>query len=90
MQSVRLGQSRRYRFVLFVYGRFSYFQGLMLQDLISAQLISDYTIVELPGSINDLQGTRRVRTATRMKRYLAGLSLTSQLLMPYKELLCFQ
>ncbi|XP_009990687.1 PREDICTED: germinal-center associated nuclear protein, partial [Tauraco erythrolophus] len=34
-------------------------EGLMLQDLISAQLISDYTIVELPGSINDLQGTRR-------------------------------
>lgn len=34
----------------------------MLQDLISAQLISDYIIVELPSSINDLEGTRRVRT----------------------------
>ncbi|NXG58602.1 GANP protein, partial [Hemiprocne comata] len=38
-------------------------EGLMLQDLISAQLISDYTIVELPGSINDLQGTRRISAA---------------------------
>ncbi|NXW52285.1 GANP protein, partial [Nyctiprogne leucopyga] len=35
----------------------------MLQDLISAQLISDYTIVELPGSINDLGGTRRISAA---------------------------
>jgi len=42
----------------------------MLQDLISAQLISDYTIVELPGSINDLQGTRRVRTANSHKETL--------------------
>lgn len=49
----------------------------MLQDLISAQLISDYSIVELLGSINDLQGTKRVRTATHVKRYLTGLSLTS-------------
>ncbi|XP_074728490.1 germinal-center associated nuclear protein isoform X2 [Strix uralensis] len=38
-------------------------EGLMLQDLISAQLISDYTIVELPGSINDLEGTRRIAAA---------------------------
>uniref|UniRef100_A0A8C8S800 PCI domain-containing protein n=1 Tax=Pelusios castaneus TaxID=367368 RepID=A0A8C8S800_9SAUR len=35
-------------------------EGLMLQDLISAQLISDYIIVEIPDSINDLQGTNRV------------------------------
>ncbi|NXT48335.1 GANP protein, partial [Pluvianellus socialis] len=59
-------------------------EGLMLQDLISAQLISDYIIVGLPASINDLQGTKRVRTATH-KRYLTDLSLTSQLLMPYME-----
>ncbi|XP_010191297.1 PREDICTED: LOW QUALITY PROTEIN: germinal-center associated nuclear protein-like, partial [Mesitornis unicolor] len=38
-------------------------EGLMLQDLISAQLISAYTIVELPSSINDLQGTRRISVA---------------------------
>lgn len=59
----------------------------MLQDLISAQLISDYIIVELPGSTNDIEGTRRVRTATSMKRYLTDLPLTSQLLMPCEELL---
>lgn len=43
-------------------------QGLMLQDLISAHLISDYTVVELPGSVNDLEGTRRVRIA-RYRNY---------------------
>lgn len=49
----------------------------MLQDLISAQLISDYIIVELSGSINDLQGTKRVRTVDwNMKTYSIGLSLT--------------
>lgn len=40
----------------------------MLQDLISAHLISDYTIVEVPGSVNDLESTRRVRTA-RYRNY---------------------
>lgn len=38
------------------------FKGLMLQDLISAQLISDYIIVEIPDSVSDLQGTNRVGT----------------------------
>lgn len=33
----------------------------MLQDLISAKLISDYIIVEIPDSVNDLQGTVKVR-----------------------------
>lgn len=37
------------------------FQGLMLQDLVSAKLISDYIIIEIPESINDLQGTNKVR-----------------------------
>lgn len=51
----------------------------MLQDLISAQLISDYMIVELSGSINDLEGTRKVRT-------LAWLIINlSSLLMLCKE-----
>lgn len=36
-------------------------KGLMLQDLISAKLISDYIVVEIPDSINDLQGTVKVR-----------------------------
>lgn len=37
------------------------FQGLMLPDLISANLISDYLVVELLDSVNDLQGTSKVR-----------------------------
>lgn len=32
----------------------------MLQDLVSAKLISDYTVIEIPDSINDLQGTTKV------------------------------
>lgn len=36
-------------------------KGLMLQDLVSAKLISDYTVVEIPDSVNDLQGTTKVR-----------------------------
>ncbi|XP_034641502.1 germinal-center associated nuclear protein [Trachemys scripta elegans] len=40
-------------------------EGLMLQDLISAQLISDYVIVEIPDSISDLQGTNRLSEAVR-------------------------
>lgn len=34
--------------------------GLMLQDLVSAKLISDYIVVEIPDSVNDLQGTVKV------------------------------
>ncbi|KAM9123946.1 germinal-center associated nuclear protein [Pangshura tecta] len=40
-------------------------EGLMLQDLISAQLISEYIIVEIPDSISDLQGTNRLSEAVR-------------------------
>jgi hypothetical protein len=36
-------------------------KDLMLQDLVSAKLISDYTVIEIPDSINDLQGTMKVR-----------------------------
>lgn len=35
-------------------------KGLMLQDLVSAKLISDYTVIEIPDSINDLKGTSKV------------------------------
>ncbi|KAH0621750.1 hypothetical protein JD844_023369 [Phrynosoma platyrhinos] len=34
-------------------------EGLMLPDLISANLISGYSVVEIPDSVNDLQGTRK-------------------------------
>ncbi|NXJ66868.1 GANP protein, partial [Rostratula benghalensis] len=62
-------------------------EGLMLQDLISAQLISDYTIVELPGSINDLQGTRRISAAVGwlVSQYPDSLQLCSQTLQEYVE-----
>lgn len=33
----------------------------MLQDLVSAKLISDYTVVQIPNFVNDLQGTDKVR-----------------------------
>uniref|UniRef100_A0A8C3DR68 Germinal-center associated nuclear protein n=1 Tax=Corvus moneduloides TaxID=1196302 RepID=A0A8C3DR68_CORMO len=61
--------------------------GLMLQDLISAQLISDYTIVELPGSVNDLEGTRKVSAAVGwlVSQCPASLELCSQTLQEYIE-----
>ncbi|XP_025963226.2 germinal-center associated nuclear protein isoform X1 [Dromaius novaehollandiae] len=62
-------------------------EGLMLQDLISAQLISDYTIVELPGSINDLQGTKRLSAAVGwlISQCPDSLELCSQTLQQYVE-----
>ncbi|KAM6080289.1 germinal-center associated nuclear protein [Theristicus caerulescens] len=62
-------------------------EGLMLQDLISAQLISDYAIVELPGSINDLQGTRRISAAVGwlVSQCPDSLKLCSQTLREYVE-----
>ncbi|XP_049672643.1 germinal-center associated nuclear protein isoform X2 [Accipiter gentilis] len=62
-------------------------EGLMLQDLISAQLISDYTIVELPASINDLQGTRRISAAVAwlVSQCPDSLELCSQTLQEYVE-----
>ncbi|OXB61469.1 hypothetical protein ASZ78_010225 [Callipepla squamata] len=62
-------------------------EGLMLQDLISAQLISDYIIVELPGSINDLEGTRRITAAVSwlISQCPTSLELCSQTLQEYIE-----
>ncbi|KAJ7407390.1 hypothetical protein BTVI_63206 [Pitangus sulphuratus] len=61
--------------------------GLMLQDLISAQLISDYTIVELPVSVSDLEGTRRISVAVGwlVSRCPDSLELCSQTLQEYIE-----
>lgn len=39
--------------------------GLMLQDLVSAKLISDYTVVQIPNFVNDLQGTDKVSQAVQ-------------------------
>ncbi|KFO86219.1 Germinal-center associated nuclear protein, partial [Buceros rhinoceros silvestris] len=62
-------------------------EGLMLQDLISAQLISDYLIVELPGSTNDLEGTRRISAAVGwlVSQCPDSLELCSQTLREYVE-----
>ncbi|NXJ79466.1 GANP protein, partial [Trogon melanurus] len=62
-------------------------EGLMLQDLISAQLISDYTVVELPGSINDLQCTERISAAVGwlISQCPESLELSSQTLREYIE-----
>ncbi|KAK2532034.1 Mcm3ap [Columba livia] len=62
-------------------------EGLMLQDLISAQLISDYSIVELLGSINDLQGTKRISEAVGwlVSQCPESLKLCSQTLREYIE-----
>ncbi|KFP70792.1 Germinal-center associated nuclear protein, partial [Acanthisitta chloris] len=61
--------------------------GLMLQDLISAQLISSYTIVELPGSVSDLEGTRRISVAVGwlVSQCPDSLELCSQPLQEYIE-----
>ncbi|XP_043858360.1 germinal-center associated nuclear protein [Dromiciops gliroides] len=40
-------------------------EGLMLQDLVLSQLISDYIVVEIPAAVNDLQGTNRVSQAVK-------------------------
>ncbi|XP_040417689.1 germinal-center associated nuclear protein isoform X2 [Cygnus olor] len=62
-------------------------EGLMLQDLISAQLISDYIIVELSGSINDLQGTKRIAAAVGwlVSQCPNSLKICSQTLQEYIE-----
>uniref|UniRef100_A0A8D1CP38 Germinal-center associated nuclear protein n=1 Tax=Sus scrofa TaxID=9823 RepID=A0A8D1CP38_PIG len=61
--------------------------GLMLQDLVSAKLISDYTVVEIPDSVNDLQGTTKVAQAVRwlVSRCPRALDLCSQTLIQYVE-----
>uniref|UniRef100_A0A8C2YBY4 Germinal-center associated nuclear protein n=1 Tax=Coturnix japonica TaxID=93934 RepID=A0A8C2YBY4_COTJA len=55
-------------------------EGLMLQDLISAQLISDYVVIELPGSINDLEAVSWL-----VSQCPNSLELCSQTLQEYIE-----
>ncbi|XP_027778032.2 germinal-center associated nuclear protein isoform X1 [Marmota flaviventris] len=61
--------------------------GLMLQDLVSAKLISDYTVTEIPNSINDLQGTMKVSQAVQwlVSRCPHVLDLCCQTLIQYIE-----
>lgn len=61
--------------------------GLMLQDLVSAKLISDYTVIEIPDSINDLQGTTKVSWAVQwlVSHCPCSLDLCCQTLIQYVE-----
>uniref|UniRef100_A0A8C0W5R3 Germinal-center associated nuclear protein n=1 Tax=Castor canadensis TaxID=51338 RepID=A0A8C0W5R3_CASCN len=60
---------------------------LMLQDLVSAKLISDYTVIEIPDSINDLQGTMKVSWAVQwlVSHCPNALDLCCQTLIQYVE-----
>ncbi|XP_068403342.1 germinal-center associated nuclear protein isoform X3 [Eschrichtius robustus] len=61
--------------------------GLMLQDLVSAKLISDYTVIEIPDSISDLQGTTKVSQAVQwlVSHCPSALDLCCQTLIQYVE-----
>ncbi|XP_021566811.1 germinal-center associated nuclear protein isoform X2 [Carlito syrichta] len=61
--------------------------GLMLQDLVSAKLISDYAVTEISGSINDLQGTTKVSQAVQwlVSHCPRALDLCCQTLIQYIE-----
>ncbi|KAG2459011.1 GANP protein, partial [Polypterus senegalus] len=62
-------------------------EGLMLQDMVDAQLISDYIFVYIPESTNDLRGSKMVCSAVK---WLASqcpptIQLQSQTLMHFIE-----
>ncbi|XP_060225310.1 germinal-center associated nuclear protein isoform X2 [Meriones unguiculatus] len=61
--------------------------GLTLQELVSAKLISDYIVVEIPDSVNDLQGTVKVSGAVQwlVSRCPQALDLCCQTLIQYIE-----
>ncbi|XP_076975364.1 germinal-center associated nuclear protein [Tamandua tetradactyla] len=61
--------------------------GLMLRNLVSASLISAYTVIELPESINDLQGTAKVSQAVKwlVSRCPTPLDLGCQTLIQFVE-----
>ncbi|XP_039735713.1 germinal-center associated nuclear protein isoform X2 [Pteropus medius] len=61
--------------------------GLMLQDLVSAKLVSDYTVTEIPDAINDLQATKKVSQAVQwlVSRCPCDLDLCCQTLIQYVE-----
>ncbi|XP_055975521.1 germinal-center associated nuclear protein [Sorex fumeus] len=61
--------------------------GLMLQDLVSAKLISDFSILEIPETVNDSQGTIKVSQAVRwlLLHCPRALDLCCQTLVQYVE-----
>ncbi|KAJ6665356.1 hypothetical protein lerEdw1_004405 [Lerista edwardsae] len=62
-------------------------EGLMLPDLISANVISGYKIVEIPDSVNDLQGTRKLSEAVQwlISQCPKSFQLCCQTLLQYIE-----
>ncbi|XP_045859466.1 germinal-center associated nuclear protein isoform X2 [Meles meles] len=61
--------------------------GLMLRDLVSAELVSEYTVTAVPDSINDLQGTTKVSQAVQwlVSHCPCSLDLCCQTLIQYVE-----
>uniref|UniRef100_A0A8C3WDS9 Germinal-center associated nuclear protein n=1 Tax=Catagonus wagneri TaxID=51154 RepID=A0A8C3WDS9_9CETA len=62
-------------------------EGLRLENLVFTNLISDYTVIEIPDSISDLQGTTKVSQAVRWlaSHCPCALDLCSQTLLQYVE-----
>ncbi|XP_060639562.2 germinal-center associated nuclear protein [Anolis sagrei] len=62
-------------------------EGLMLPDLISANLISGYKVVEISDSVSDLQGTRKLSEAVQwlVAQYPCSINLCCQTLRQYVE-----
>ncbi|XP_053139055.1 germinal-center associated nuclear protein isoform X2 [Hemicordylus capensis] len=62
-------------------------EGLMLPDLISANLISGYIIVEIPDSVSDLQGASKLSEAVQwlLAQYPSSFKLCCQTLVQFVE-----
>ncbi|KAM4611218.1 germinal-center associated nuclear protein, partial [Discoglossus pictus] len=62
-------------------------EGLHLPDLISGGLISDYVLIPIPDSVNDMQGTNGVSSAVRflLSRCPGAMELCSLPLQQYIE-----
>ncbi|XP_007432218.1 germinal-center associated nuclear protein [Python bivittatus] len=62
-------------------------EGLMLRDLISAKLISNYSVVEIPDSVNDLQGSSKLSEAVQwlVAQCPQPVKLCCQTLLQYLE-----
>ncbi|XP_026563386.1 germinal-center associated nuclear protein isoform X2 [Pseudonaja textilis] len=62
-------------------------KGLMLPDLISAKLISNYSVVEIPDSISDLQGSSKLSKAVQwlVAQCPHSIKLCCQTIMQYLE-----
>nr|XP_005997746.1 PREDICTED: germinal-center associated nuclear protein [Latimeria chalumnae] len=62
-------------------------EGLMLQDLVAAKLISEYHIVEMPGLMTDLHGANRVSQSVKwlVSHCPSSVALCSRTLLQYLE-----